>query len=134
MDANDDLPSTSNSSAKSAATAAAAVGAAPPNNFLITLLEWPHLWSFTKNQRHILLDHWSSFLENEIVGRIERTAAEFMQVKAELSGARDAGDLMVLRHAAVVGMTTTGVASAQTLVGGLSPKVCVCDCSVLYLI
>lgn len=93
-------------------------------------------------QRRTLIRHWVSLQLDNIVSEVQRLAGLYGRVQEEMAATRQTADARLLRGAAVVGMTTSGVASLQNLIGAVGPKVraqrcgrpaaepCCCSCCV----
>lgn len=76
-----------------------------------------------RSQRRQLVDYWVSEQLNQAIGEVERIAAAYSRLQQELAAVQQVSDSRLLRDAAVVGMTTAGVASLQELIGTVGPKV-----------
>ncbi|KAL4424087.1 hypothetical protein ABPG75_001388 [Micractinium tetrahymenae] len=72
-----------------------------------------------RQERRRLLGHWLSMLTEDLQEQLATDARRFTKEVSEIHQSRD---LELLRSAAVVGMTTAGVASKQQLIRALGSK------------
>ena len=73
-------------------------------------------------ERHKLYDHWHEEMKEAWLDELKLAMREFDLVRIGQQEVHADLDLNVLRHARLVGMTTAGVASKQSLVTAMAPK------------
>ena len=70
-------------------------------------------------------------VHDEELQKLQRAVKSLANAREDLRCVHADMDLNVLKHAAVVGMTTNGVASKQELVAAMAPKVPAGCCSMM---
>lgn len=87
------------------------------------LLACGDVWSMSRSERRSLHDALVRLRYVRLVEAVREVQEEYGRVQDELRAEYDQADQAVLCAARVVGMTTSGVAKLQRLVGALQPRV-----------
>ena len=94
-----------------------------PTDMLLPQMMCNVLWTACSGERQKLYAHLRQDLRNDWLEELKRAMREFDRVRTNQRELHEDVDLGVLRHARLVGMTTSGVANKQNLVAAMAPKV-----------
>ncbi|KAI9723855.1 MAG: hypothetical protein M1828_004105 [Chrysothrix sp. TS-e1954] len=85
------------------------------------------LQSLTHEERKILYNGWISDYRSYVQERILHLVTDYMRAKSSKSNVHSELDLRCLKQANVVGLTTSGLARVQKMLGLLNSKVLICE-------
>lgn len=86
------------------------------------------LYGCSRVERQKLYNYWKDNFVQDLKDRIKDWMVKHEHIREKLQSHQEAIDAEALRHAKIVGMTTTGVAMHQKLLQSLGPKVCQTSC------
>lgn len=86
-----------------------------------------NVWTLSHNDRWKLYRYWVQQYVHAMTLRLQALQQEFYQKMEEQKELRNAQDLLVVRSAHIVGMTTTGAAKYRSLLRELGPPIVVVE-------
>ena len=86
-----------------------------------------HVNAMTKRERELLYDSWVAEIKDEALHTLKVALKAYNSAKAELDLIRTEVDLRVLKQAAIIGVTTSGLARNIDLLTRTKAKVLVCE-------
>lgn len=86
-----------------------------------------NLWTFTKGERMILLDHWAASMRQEWVDYLVVKAQAHDEKIQELNAMSSEYSRQILSSADVIGITTTGLARYAPILNRVNSKTLICE-------
>lgn len=91
------------------------------------LLRLNDAWGLSRVERQRLLAHWRAELLPDLHRALCTAIQHYMEASDSLRQAQNDMDLLLLRRARVIGMTTSGMAAKQKLIRAVGAKIIVCE-------
>ncbi|XP_069936521.1 NFX1-type zinc finger-containing protein 1-like [Cherax quadricarinatus] len=86
-----------------------------------------NLWSLSIEKRWYLYNYWSEKFITKINDKIKILESNYQKISRTLQETRNQEYLYAMRHASVVGMTTTGAAQYNTVLKDLAPAIVIIE-------
>ena len=99
----------------------------PPHELLDSLRRANDLWGLSKSDRQALSSLWADLLNADAKADVSRYTADYNKAAKIDQKYRAVEDAMILRHAAVIGMTTNGAAKYSVMLRELGPEVIIVE-------
>lgn len=83
--------------------------------------------SLNCQERAILLSHWITQAQQDIVGELFEIVSNFAKTQSKLDGIHNESDRRILEKAEVIGVTTSGLARRISVLQNVKCKVVICE-------
>ncbi|KAF9106327.1 hypothetical protein BGX27_009208 [Mortierella sp. AM989] len=88
---------------------------------------WGNVWDMSKPERKRLQESWKPDVQKFMMEKMDRLLERVEAINQTKNNAFDDIRRGILRETSVIGMTTSGAAKLQTLVGAVAPKIIICE-------
>ncbi|GMH37812.1 hypothetical protein BSKO_05685 [Bryopsis sp. KO-2023] len=91
------------------------------------LLRYQHIWQMSRLERRRLINHWRGVMFEDAGKHYRTVISEYQDLSTKMKALNEDINLTALRKAKIVGMTTSGVAKHQNLIGALQAKIVIVE-------